>query len=149
MANKLIQAIFKPKRDVLYEAAMSASNAIRTLLTINRESFDDIDLDQALFHKVFHSDPNSPSIYFLDQSQYLIFYPPNSKPYNHSFSDKCKFIEVLSGVIYDANSEKKLFKGDRIKVHPKDDYVPYTLNEKCVLRVCVGDCNSLFDMVCN
>lgn len=147
MENNLLN-VFSPKRDILFEAAMSATEAIKALLSVKKGSFEAMTVNEALFHKVFQNDPASPSIYFMDKSQYLIFYPPNSKPYTHRYEDKCKYIEVLSGVLYDANSDKKLFKGDRVKISPDDNYIPYTESEKCVIRVCVGDCNSLFNDIC-
>lgn len=147
MENSFIQ-LFKPKRDILFEAAMGATDAIKALLAIKRGSFEEMNVNEALFHKVFPNDPGSPSIYFMDKTQSLIFYPPHSKPYVHKYENKCKYIEVLSGVLYDANSDKKFFKGDRVKVYPKDNYAPYTHDEKCVIRVCVGDCDSIFDKIC-
>lgn len=141
--------LFRPKRkDVLYDAAMSAANSLATLLTLRSEGEVQLELDKNIFHKIFPNDPASPAIHWIDDSQYLIFYPVNSKPYNHRFKDKCKFIECLSGVLYDANSERKLFKGDRIKVTPNDMYAPYTTDQECYLRVCIGNCDSLFDQVC-
>ena len=147
MQNNFI-SIFAPKRDSLFDAAMVALNATKILISIKKGDFENIDLDDNLFHKVFPRDPQSPSIYFIDKSQYLIFYPANSTPYAHKYENKCKFIEVLSGKLFDANSDKKFFKGDKLKVEPKDNYAPYTTDEKCVLRVCVRECNSLFDQIC-
>lgn len=145
--GKLINLV-RPKRDVLYEAAMSAANSMTALLTLRTEGDVKIEMDKSIFHKIFPNDPTSPAIHWIDDSQYIIYYPANSKPYNHSFKDKCKFVEVLSGVLYDANSELKLFKGDRIKVNPKDNYAPYTDRQECYLRVCIGSCDSIFDQVC-
>lgn len=148
MGNSLITAFFAPKRDVLFEAAIKASNSIKALLSLKEESFDDFDWNEAIFHKVFQNDPNSPSIYFLEKNQWLVFYPPNSTPYVHRLEDKCKFVEVLSGVLYDRNSSSKWFKGDRMKVYPTDNFIPYTKGEKCVIRVCIGNFDSIWDQVC-
>lgn len=148
MENNSILELFKPKRDVYFDTAMAAANSIKLLLAFKKESFEDYDGTEAIFHKVHQNDPKSPSIYFLDKSQYVIFYPANSTPYAHSLEDKCKFVEVLSGILYDANSDKKLFKGDKLKVFPTDNFVPHTLDQKCVIRVCVGNCNSVWDQIC-
>ena len=147
--GNLANIFAKNKTDVMYEAAMSAANAFASLLTLRSEGDIDIELEKNIFHKIFPNDPNSPAIHWIEKGkQYIIYYPANAKPYNHNFKEKCKFIEVLRGVIYDKNSEKKLFKGDRIKVDPTDNYAPYTMSEECYLRVCIGDCDSIFDQVC-
>lgn len=136
------------KRDAIYQAAMSAMQSVMAFISLKNESGKDIKLDKSLFHKIFPNDPSSPSIYWLEDDQYVIYYPPNSKPYSHRFEDKCKFIECLSGKLFDANSDFKMFKGDTLKVTPKDNYAPYTMGESCYLRVCVGNCESLWDQVC-
>ena len=71
-----------------------------------------------------------------------------SSKYTHGYDDKCKFIQVLKGVVYEEKTGLKIFKGDKIKVSPSDNYTPYTEAEEAYLRVCVGDCKSLFEQVC-
>jgi hypothetical protein len=132
----------------IYDLAMNSTKATASLFKLYKEGGSDIPTDENLFVKIFPHDPASPAIYWVDDSQYIIRYPPNSKPYSHSFEDKCKFIECLSGKLFDANSDFKMFKGDKLKVYPKDNYAPYTENEACYLRVCVGSCDSLFDHIC-
>jgi len=136
------------KNDFLFDTAMSAINSIKAIVSMDKESSIGIEFDRKIFSKIFENDPNSPSIYWLEDDQYVILYPPNSTPYNHSFVDKCKFIQVLSGVLFDKKSSLKLFKGDTLKVYPKDDYQPYTMEKPCYLRVCIGDCELFFDQVC-
>lgn len=141
----MVGSIFKAqKKDLLFETAMSAIDSINAFLSLKKESGEQIDLSKAVFHKIFPNDPASPSIYWIEKDQYVIYYPPNSKPYSHSFEDKIKLIECLSGILFDANSEKKLFKGDRIAVYPGDNYKPYTEGEKCILRVCIKPNSSMF-----
>lgn len=149
MENKLT-SLFRPtKKDILFDTAMSAVGSIKAFLTLKNESGEPMDLERAIFHKIYPNDPKSPAIYWLDKDQYVIYYPENSKPYSHRFEEKCKFIEVLSGKLYDRNNDNfRLFKGDKLKVYPKDNYAPYTKEEPCYIRVCVGDCSSLFDRVC-
>lgn len=148
MGNSLITALFAPKRDLYFEVAMQAVNSMKTLLALKGESFDELDWSDAIFHKVYKNDPNSPSVYFIEEKQWLVFYPPNSTPYIHKLGDKIKFVEILSGVLYDRNSNHKWFKGDKLKVYPTDNFIPHTKGEKCVIRVCVGDMNSIWDNVC-
>lgn len=139
----------KSKSDFVYNAAMSAAQSFASLLTLRTEGEINIDIDKNIFHKIFPNDPKSPAIHWIEEGkQYIIFYPANSRPYNHNFKDKCKFLEVLRGVLYDANSDAKFFKGDKLKVTPKDMYAPYTESEECYLRVCIGDCNSVWDQIC-
>jgi hypothetical protein len=147
--NGFISAVFKPaKRHTLFDTAIAASNSIKALMSLDRESSEGLDFDRKIFTHVFQNDPNSPLIYWLENNQYVILYPANSTPYSHKFEKKCKFIEVLSGVIYDVNSDLKLFKGDTLKIYPQDNYMPYTLEKPAYLRVCVGNCSSLLDQIC-
>lgn len=153
------ETLFKPsRRDILVETAMAGIDSIRTFLSLKSESGKDVDLSKAIFYKIFPNDPQSPAIYWIDESQYVIYYPPHSKPYTHSFEDKVKFIECLSGVLYDAKSDKKLFKGDRIAIFPSDNYEPYTESKKCILRICIKPytesirkekLDSIWDQICN
>jgi len=148
MASNLLSIFAPQKRDILFETAMSATNSIKSLISLKNESSEGLEIDKQIFHKIFHNDPTSPSIYWLETNQFVIYYPPNSTPYNHSFDDKCKFIQCMSGIIYDKNSERKLLKGDKIKIYPGDNYSPYTMEKSCYLRVCVGSCDNLLDQVC-
>jgi len=145
MGNSLI---FSKKRDVLYEAAISATKSIAKLVKLSGEGSQNVEVDKNAFHKVFSNDPSSPTIYFMSDSEYIIYYPPFSTKYYHGYDKKCKFIEVLKGVVYDEKSGRKIFKGDKVKVSPEDNYVPYTEAEEAYLRVCVGDCGSSFEQIC-
>ena len=127
---------------------MESTNAIASLFKLYREGDLDVKIDEHAFIKMFPNEANSPSLYWIDDAQYIIRYPPHSKPYSHHLKDKCKFIECLSGKLFDAKSNLKLFKGDKLKVSPSDDYQPYTMDETCYLRVCIGNCESIFDQIC-
>jgi len=131
---------FSKKRDVIYEAAISATKSIAKLIKLSGEGSATIEVDKSAFHKVFSNDPNSPTIYFMSDIEYIIYYPPFSTKYSHGYDDKCKFIEVLKGVVYDEKTGRKIFKGDKVKVSPSDNYVPYTEEKEAYLRVCIGDC---------
>jgi hypothetical protein len=146
--EKLLNILFPKKRDIIYEMAIDSTNAITSLFKLYREGDLDIKIDGNAFIKMYPKDDKSPAIYWINDFQYIIRYPENSKPYSHKFLDKCKFIECISGKIFDKNSNIKLFKGDKLKVTPNDDFKPYTMGEVCYLRVCIGNCDSLFDDVC-
>lgn len=147
--ERLINLVKPSKKDTLFDAAMSAANSFATLLTLRSEGDIQIELEKNIFHKIFPNDPASPAIHWIEKGkQYLIYYPANSRPYDHNYKDKCKFVECLSGVLYDANSDKKLFKGDTLKVEPNSNYAPYTMDNECYLKVCIGNCESLFNQIC-
>jgi hypothetical protein len=135
-------------RDLKFDTAIESSNQIQNLFKLYREGDFSIDLSQTAFTKVFPHDEKSPAIFWMTDNQMIIRYPKFSTPYNHSFKNKCKFVECLSGVIYDKNSNIKLFPGDRLKVEPNNDIEPYTEDSICYLRVVVGDCNSIWDQIC-
>lgn len=149
--GKLID-LFLPKnkgtRQMLFDMAIDTSNQVTNAFKLYKEGDFVTSLDQNAFTMIYPNDPKSPAIYWIDDNQYLIKYPPHSKPYSHKFEDKCKFIECLSGKLFDKKSNTKLFPGDKIKVTPEDNYKPFTLDEPCYLRVCIGECNSLFEQVC-
>ena len=138
----------KKAREIAFEMAINSSNAISNAFKLYKEGDFKTALDQSTFTMIFPNDVKSPAIYWISDSQYIIKYPENSRPYIHNFKEKCKFIECLSGKILDKNSSKKLFKGDRIKVQPTDNFETYTLDEPCYLRVCISECDSLLDQVC-
>jgi hypothetical protein len=142
--ERVFDWLFPQKRDILYETAIESTKALTSLFKLYREGELDIKIDDHAFIKIFPHDPASPAIYWIDDNQYLIRYPENSTPYSHRFEKKCKYIECISGRIYDKNSNTKLFKGDKIKVTPQDNFIPYTMNEPCYLRVCIGDCEATF-----
>lgn len=150
MTTTFLEYVFpeRKRRKLKFETAIESTNQIQNLYKLFKEGDFKIDLNQTAFTKVFPHEENSPAIFWIDDKQFVIRYPPHSKPYNHSFKDKCKFVECLSGVLYDRNSNLKLFPGDRVKVEPGNTIEPYTENEVCYLRVCVGPCNSVFDQIC-
>jgi len=149
MLNSFMSTLLKPtKKDVLFQSAIGAANSLKTLISLSNESSEGIDIDSEIFHRVFPNDKKSPAIYWIDKNQYLIFYPIGSTPYDHSFDDKCKFVEVLSGALFDKKSDQKLFKGDKLKIYPSHNYIPYTIAQPCYLRVCVGSCDLSFEEAC-
>lgn len=148
MGNNILGMLTTSKRDILFETAMSAAKSIAKLVKLDGEGDAKIEVDKSSFHRVFANDPNSPTIYFLSDDEYIIYYPPHSSKYKHGFDKKCKFVEVLKGVVHDETTGRKIFKGDKIKVSPTDNYIPYTEEQEAYLRVCVGDCNSLIDQIC-
>lgn len=138
----------RKKRKLLFDTAINSSNEIQNLYKLVKEGDFKIDLSQTAFTKVFPHEENSPAIFWIDDKQLIIRYPKFSRPYNHYFKDKCKYVECLSGVIYDKNSNFKMFPGDRAVIKPNNTIMPYTEDTTCYLRVCIGNCGSTFDQIC-
>ena len=74
----------------------------------------------------------------LSNDTHLIFYPRFSTPYLHQLDHKAKFVSVLEGTIYDKVSNTVLKKGDKLKISPHDQYIPYTKDNECYIRVYIG-----------
>ena len=141
----LIDILFPRSKSsqAIYDLAINSTKATASLFKLYKEGSSEIPTDENLFVKIFPNDSESPAIYWISNEEYIIRYPPHSRPYSHSFDNKCKFITCLSGKVFDKNSDKKLFKNDTLKVHPKDNYAPYTMDDSCYLLVKIGDCNTL------
>ena len=146
--DSFLDFILPKKSNLLYKTALNSTKSLEALFKLYREGDFNIKIDDHEFQVMFPNEKNSPAIYWIDQNQYLIRYPERSKPYNHTFDNKCKFVECLSGKLFDRNSDFKLFKGDKVKIHPKDNYQPYTIDEPCYLRVCIGNCSEKLEDVC-
>lgn len=136
------------QRQILHDVAIASSNQIQNLFKLHKEGNFDINLNQKAFTKVFEHVENSPAIYWIDDKQFILRYPKNSIPYSDKFKDKCKFVECISGKLYDKNSNTKLFAGDKLKVYPTDNFEPHTRDEVCYLRVVIGDCNQKLESIC-
>jgi hypothetical protein len=135
-------------RNIKFDLAISSSNQIQNLYKLFREGNFEIDSNQLAFTKVYPHDKNSPAIFWISDTELILFYPPHSTPYNHSFKDKFKNIECLSGKLFDKNSNKKLFAGDNVIVKPNNDFWPYTENESCFLKVSIIDSNPNSGQLC-
>jgi len=138
----------KSTSDTMYESAIAATESLMNRIKIRSGSCIELDNEKAKFFKIYDNDPNSPTILWISDDEYIIYYPPNSTPYISEFDDKCKFVEVLKGVIFDKKSQRKIFKGDKIKISTTDNYEPYTTEKEAYIRVCVADCNTIWDNVC-
>lgn len=90
---------------------------------------------------VYPTDPKSPKIMGLSDDTHIIFYPKESTPYRHVLTDKCKFVEIISGEIHEKVSGKTFKKGDTLKIYPTEEYVPFTTNKEALIKVCINDCN--------
>lgn len=137
--------LFASKKSPMYDIAKMKIENIRQGLESEVRPFE---LEKNKWFKILPNDEKSPMIMQLTEKSHLIFYPKNSAPYQHSLETKCKFVEILSGVVYDAISGTKHSAGAKIKVMPGDQLKPYTLENEAYVRVCIADCNSLWNQIC-
>ena len=149
MENNFLSAIFKPtKKDALFNAAMSASQSLCNLLKLDPNKESEINHIDRRFRKIYPKDKNSPSVYWMSENQYIVYYPINSTPYKHKNEFKCKFVEILRGVLYDKNSDKKFFRENKLIIQPSDNYEPYTTDKECYIQVCISDCDTPWSDIC-
>ena len=107
-------SIWRPKKDILFQ---TAKNKVTNLTTVIEEGVKP-DLIQNRFIRIVENNPNSPLIMGLGENKHLIFYPANSTPYLHQYETSIKYVEVLSGEIFDQLTEKRYKSGDRFKILP-------------------------------
>ncbi len=136
-------------RKIKFDLAIKSANQIQNLFKLYREGNFEVTPDQLAFTKVYPHDKNSPAIVWISDTDLIVFYPAHSTPYNHSFKDKSKLIECLSGKLFDKKSNKKLFQGDKLIVKPDNDFWPYTEEESCFLKVSIVDTDSKEGSLCD
>jgi hypothetical protein len=131
--------IKKTGRDKLYTAAVTALSGIQQLIKLDKEGvkIEDIIEQKNTFQKIT-SEKNSPSVLWLAPDEYIMYYPPYSSPCPQKPNEKALFVEVLRGEIYCSNRDMVFKENEKIKMLPLDDYIPYTRNKECYLRVKVG-----------
>ncbi len=139
----MIKSIAMPtKNEAIYEAAVRALTGIQQLVKLDREGkpMDDPIITKNTFQKIT-SERNSPAVLWLSDSEYIIYYPQYSAPCPQKPNEKTMFVHILKGEIYCKNRDMKFVAGDKIKINPLDDYMPYTRNHECYMRVVLGNKN--------
>jgi hypothetical protein len=146
----VIDLLFGNKKDPIQLGAWKAIRSFEnTLKILSQDGFiRTIHLQNETLVKRFEDDPNSPILINISEDKKLIYYPENSTPYQDKIINKCKFIKVLDGCIYDKNSRNILRKGDTLKIKPIDDYRPYTKDCKAIVEVCFENCNKSLESIC-
>ena len=137
--------ILKPKRNIIFEAARAKINELVDIIGAGLEG---IALDQNKWHRIIPNDPQSPMIMGLGENKHLIYYPENSTPYSHNYENSIKFVEVLSGTIYDKKTGESWKQGDKRKIYPEDMVEPYTTDSEAYVRVCVTVVDTIWENVC-
>lgn len=137
--------IFSKKKSVLFDFVLDRTKQLN-------ESFSNEvhpKLSQNKFMRIIEGDKNSPLIMGLGENKHLIYYPKNSTPYLHRYETSIKFVEVLSGEIYDELTGRKFVKDDQFKIYPEDQIKPYTKDRECYVKVCVSEVDSIWERVCD
>lgn len=135
-------SIFRPKKNTLFDIAMQRVSQLKDCIQ------DGMALEKNNWRKIIQNDPNTPMIMGMGGNKHLIYYPPNSTPYAHSYADLYKYIEILSGQITDQKTGKVYRTGDRIKLAPGQEVVPYTQNKESYVRVCVSHLDLPWSKIC-
>ena len=125
-------SIFTRKKNTLFEIAMEGVSNLHKRIADGIQT-----LEKNKWRKIIESDPNSPLIMGMGTNKHMIYYPCNSTPYAHSYSDRFKYIEVLSGQITDQKTNKVYQTGSRIKLSPGQEVVPFTTNREAYIKVYV------------
>jgi len=115
---------------------------------IKRLFLKQVQLPKHIWTLVYPNDKNSPKIMGLSDNSHLIFYPKYSTPYVHILDEKCKFVSVVEGTVFDKVTEKIYTKGDKIKIYPESNCVPYTKGQEAYLRVCIDECSVSLEDAC-
>lgn len=139
-------SIFSIKKDPLFAFALSKVKSIRDGI----ESTEGIKpyLQQNKFLRIIEGESKSPLIMGMGENQHLIYYPENSIPYLHSYTNQYKNVEILHGEVWDKLTGKKYVKGDKFKILPGQEVQPYTLANEAYVRVIVSNRDTLLS-VCN
>lgn len=140
----------------LFDAAKFAIEKLSQKFKVKTEKGEEeIAIDSNVWYTIFPGDPFSPKIMGLSENKSLIYYPKWSTPYSHKLMDKCKFVTIVSGCIYDENSDFKLSsekindgKPHCLKISPEDNFRPHTKGCECYAFVHVDDCNKLLSQIC-
>ena len=141
---------------ILYDAAISAMERVgKKIKVLTERGVEEVVLDHHVWHIIVPGDPFSPKIMGITDDISFIYYPKHSSPYTHKLLDKCKFVTILSGEIFDEVSGRK-FSAEKtndgnpfcIKIKPTDNFRPYTRGHECYVLGHIDNCNKLLEQVC-
>lgn len=137
--------IFNGKKSVMFDALLSRTKEMNKSFDLGVRP----QIQQNKLIRIIEGDEHSPLIMGLGENQHLIYYPKNSTPYLHQYEDSIKFVEILSGEIFDKLTGKIYTKGDRFKIYPDHKIQPYTKDHDCSVKVTVSKVDSIWEAVCN
>jgi len=139
-------AFWSKKNNVLFDAARQKVDSLTAHI---KDAEQGISLDQNKWVKIIEGDSNSPMIMSMSDNKHLIYYPAFSTPYSHNYEKSIKFVEVLSGVIFDKISGKKYVSGDKFKIYPNTEILPFTTFLDAYVRVCVTEIDDIWQRICD
>lgn len=137
-------SIFRPKQNLLFEAAKSKVSDLRNAFVDGLKK----SLEQNKFLQIIPNDPKSPIIMGMSENKHLIYYPKNSTPYLHQYENSIKTVQIIDGKIWDKLTDKVYSVGDIIKIYPGENLQPYTKDQECYVQVCVTDIDSILENIC-
>lgn len=139
-----VMGIFSKKKVTLFDIVLQKTKEMNNALT-------GVIKPKLIHHKfipIIDGNPKSPMIMGMGNNQHLIYYPKNSEPYLHQYEESIKFVEILSGEIFDKITEKVYRKGDKFKIYPKTNIQPYTKDVECTVKVIVSKIDSIWSQKC-
>jgi len=124
---ELIDKLIYHKKDPVFEAAKDLLCQAKDRIAKNPEKLKlNLPIDEWI--KIVPGDKNSPEMQCFKGGKIVIIrFPENSTPYSDKLTSKVKNCTIIHGVIYDENDPKTTYvPGDRFKVFPSQDVMPYT-----------------------
>jgi hypothetical protein len=136
---------FERKKNTLFNAARQKVTSLSTFIEKGEQK---VSLEKNKWMPIVEHDPKSPMIMGMGENSHLIYYPPFSTPYLHQYESSIKYVEVLSGVLWDKISGEKYKTGDQKKVYPGEEIQPFTTHEESYVRVCVTQIDDIWERIC-
>lgn len=137
--------LFGKRDQTLFNAARSKVNSLSAFLDDNNPI---VSVEKNKWVKILPNDSSSPMIMGLEENKHLIYYPKHSTPYLHQYEESIKFLEILTGEIFDKLTGKVYTKGDQLKIYPRTNIQPYTKNLECTVKVTVSQVDDIWERVC-
>lgn len=137
--------IFNRKKDVLFDALLSRTKELNQSLQLGVKP----QIKLFKFTPIIESDDKSPLIMGLGENKHLIYYPKQSTPYLHQHEKSIKYVEILTGQIYDQVTGNTYTKGDQFKIYPQNKIQPYTTDSECTVKVTVSQVDDIWERVCS
>jgi hypothetical protein len=141
-----VMSFLNKKNNVLFNVARQKVNSLSSHINDGKMG---ISLDKNKWQPVIPNDPKSPMIMGMGENKQLIYYPEFSTPYLHQYEKSIKFIEVLSGVVFDKVTGKKYVSGDMLKIYPHTEIESFTTFLDAYVRVCVTEVDEIWERVCS
>lgn len=132
----MIYDLLFQREDPLYDAAILALTGIQNIIRMDCK-VGDMPINVKNVFQRLSKDKNSPAVLWIDENQYIAYYPPYSAPCPTVDNNSKAKVEVLKGVIYCRETYKMYVQGDKFEITAENRYIPYTREKECYLRVIV------------